>query len=221
LYEKVFKELLPHFRQKWLARKSRPLPDSVQFALKNLENIGIADGSTLEALFRKLQSLSDVPIGQLSGKMGVIIDLVTHLPEEIWFGTNPKQADTHWEEDLLKTVKPKTLLLLDTGFYHFAFWEKLIQQEIGFITRIKKGASYQVERVLTNTYDVKDQIIKIGAGTKQTPALTIKLVQIRSKTSWRSYLTSVREPEILPPYVVADLYQRGWRIEDAFCTVKK
>ena len=75
---------------------------------------------------------------------------------------------------------------MDRGFYHFAFWEQLIDQEIGFITRIKKGASYQVERVLTNTYDVKDQIIKIGAGTKKTPALTIRLVQIRSKTSWRS-----------------------------------
>ena len=74
------------------------------------------------------------------------------------------------------------------------------------------GASYQIERVLTNTYDVAYQIIKIGAGTKQTPALTIRLVQIRSKTSWRSYLTSVREPEMLPPYVVADLYQRRWRI---------
>ena len=66
---------------------------------------------------------------------------------------NPKQADTNWEEDLLKIVKPKTLLLLDRGFYHFAFWSKLISQEIGFITRIKKGASYQVERVLTNTYN--------------------------------------------------------------------
>jgi hypothetical protein len=86
LFEKVFKELLPHFRREWLMRKSRPLPDSVQFALKNFENIWIADGSTLEALFKKLQSLSDVPIGQLAGKMGVIIDLVTHLPEEIWFG---------------------------------------------------------------------------------------------------------------------------------------
>jgi hypothetical protein len=95
LFENVFKELLPHFRHQWLTRKSRPLPDSVQFALKNFENIWIADGSTLEALFKKLQSLSDVPIGQLAGKMGVIIDLVTHLPQEIWFWTNPKQADTH------------------------------------------------------------------------------------------------------------------------------
>ena len=53
------------------------------------------------------------------------------------------------------------------GFYHFAFWEKLIEQEIGFITRSEKGASYQVKRVLTNTYDVKDQIIQIGVGTKK------------------------------------------------------
>ncbi len=39
LFEKVFKELLPHFRREWLMRKCRPLPDSVQFALKNFENI--------------------------------------------------------------------------------------------------------------------------------------------------------------------------------------
>jgi IS4 transposase len=87
--------------------------------------------------------------------------------------------------------------------------------------RCSQGASYQVKRVLTNTYNVKDQIIQIGAGTKKTPSLTIKLVQISSKNSWRSYLTSFRDSEILPPYVVADLYQRRWRIEDAFCIVKR
>jgi len=106
-----------------------------------------------------------------------------------------------FEEDLLKTLKPKTLLLLDRGFYYFAFWSKLISQKIEFLTRIKKGVSYQIERVLTNTYDVKDQIIKIGAGTKQTPALTIRLVQIRSNSSWRSYLTLIQKPEILRPYM--------------------
>ena len=52
-----------------------------------------------------------------------------------------------FEEYLLKIVKPKTSLLLNRGFYNFAFWEKLIEQEIGFITRIKKGESYQVKRV--------------------------------------------------------------------------
>ena len=34
-------------------------------------------------------------------------------------------------------------------------------------------------------------------------------------------MTSVLEPEILPPYVVADLYRKRWRIEQAFNTVKR
>jgi len=92
---------------------------------------------------------------------------------------------------------------------------------IDFITRIKKGASYQVEQVLTNSYDISDRIIKIGSGTPKTPIVRVRLVEIRSGKGWHSYLTSVLDPQILPPYVVADLYRRRWRIEDAFCIVKR
>ena len=34
-------------------------------------------------------------------------------------------------------------------------------------------------------------------------------------------ITTVVEPERLPPYVVANLYRRRWRIEEAFSTVKR
>ena len=34
-------------------------------------------------------------------------------------------------------------------------------------------------------------------------------------------LTSVLDPNVLPPYVVADLYRQRWRIEDAFNIVKR
>ena len=47
------------------------------------------------------------------------------------------------------------------------------------------------------------------------------MIEIRSGKTWHSYLTSVLDPTILPPYVVADLYRRRWRIEDAFNTVKR
>ncbi len=47
------------------------------------------------------------------------------------------------------------------------------------------------------------------------------MIEIRKGKVWHSYLTSVLEPEILPPYVVIDLYQKRWRIEDAFNTVKR
>jgi hypothetical protein len=36
-----------------------------------------------------------------------------------------------------------------------------------------------------------------------------------------SYLTSVLDPNVLPPYVVADINRLRWRIEDACNTVKR
>ena len=132
LFERVFKQLLPELRKAWHSRNNRPMPASLQFTLSKFERILIADGSTLEALFRKLKSLQDIPPGQLAGKMGIVIDLMTRLPVEIWF-----------------------------------------QEEV------------------------------------------------RSGKTWHSYLTSVLDPNILPPYVVADLYRRRWRIEDAFNIVKR
>ncbi len=83
--------------------------------------------------------------------MGTVIDLMIRLPVEIWFQENPRASDTKFEEDILKLVTAKTLLLLDRGFYHFSFWLKLIEHRVDFITRLKKGASIQVERVFTNS----------------------------------------------------------------------
>ena len=97
LFERIFFEILPHLKLRWEARQNRPLPESVQFSLSRFEKIWIADGSTLEALFRKLKSLEDVKPGKLAGKIGVVIDLVTRLPVEIWFNENPSASDTRFE----------------------------------------------------------------------------------------------------------------------------
>ena len=146
---------------------------------------------------------------------------MTRLPVEIWFQENPRTSDTKFEENILNLVTSNTLLLLDRGFYHFNFWLQLIENKIDFITRLKKGASIQVKQVFTDSYALKDRLIRLGSGTKKTPFITLRLVEIRSGKTWHSYLTSVLEPTVLPPYVVADLYQKRWRIEDAFNTVKR
>lgn len=68
---------------------------------------------------------------------------------------------------------------------------------------------------------MKDQLIKLGTGRGGAPILTLRLIEIKlGKTSY-SYITSVLDPQILPPYVVADLYRRRWRIEEAFYSVKR
>jgi hypothetical protein len=199
LFEKVFKDLLPHLKASWYTRNSRPLAESVQFTLSKFEKVWVVDCSILEALFQKLDSLEDAPKGQLAGKMGTVIDLMTRLPVEIWFQENPRASDTNFESDILKLVTAKTLLLLDRGFYHFRFWLQLVEQEVHFITRLKKGAAIHTERVFTNSYALRDSLIRLGSGTKTTPFITLRLIEIRSGKTRHSYLTSVLEPSTLPP----------------------
>ncbi|MBD2359589.1 IS4 family transposase [Tolypothrix sp. FACHB-123] len=221
LFERVFKDLLPKLQFNWQKRLRRPLPDSVKLALCNFERIWIADGSTLEALFRKLKSLEDIKTGQLAGKICTVIDLVTRLPVEVWFHTNPAASDTNFESALLNLVTESTLILLDRGFYHFQFLQQLINQKVHFITRLKAKASIKYLKIFSYDHSLKDRLIQLGTGRGGAPVLTLRLIEMKvGKTSY-SYITSVLEPKILPPYVVADLYRRRWRVEEAFYTVKR
>jgi IS4 transposase len=122
---------------------------------------------------------------------------------------------------ILNLVQAKTLLLLDRGFYHFLFWQQLIERDINFITRLKKGAAFRVQKAFTDSYSIRDRLIQMGYGNQKSPDVTLRLVEIQSGKAWHSYLTSVIDPLILPPYVVADLYSKRWRIEEAFNAVKR
>ncbi len=77
------------------------------------------DGSTLEALFKKLKSLEDIPQGQLAGKMGVVIDLVTRLPVEIWFQENLKASDKSIRSRYFKFGVRQDFIALRSGFLSF------------------------------------------------------------------------------------------------------
>ncbi len=146
---------------------------------------------------------------------------MTRLPVESGLPENPKASDPKLEDNILELVEAQTLLLLDRGFYHFSCWQQLIDQGVHIITRLKKGAAIQVEQFFSDSYALRDRKVRLGSGTQKTPFITLRLVEIRSGKSWHSYLTSVLEPEVLPPYVVADLYRQRWRIEEVFNTVKR
>jgi hypothetical protein len=221
LFERVLKELLPDLKERWHQRQERPLPESLAYARQHFDQIWAADGSTLEALFRKLKVLEDVPVGQLAGKIGTVVDLLTRLPVEIWFREQAKAHDTTFMPDLLALVKAKTLLVLDRGFYDFDFFADLIEQKAAFITRPKQNAFFIVTKTLTSTDSVKDLIIFLGTGQNDTPVLKLRLIEVRFGKVWYQYLTSVLDPTVLPPFAVADIYRRRWRIEEAFNTVKR
>jgi len=221
LFEGVLKGLLPELKDRWQKRQQRPVPPAIRVAQQHFDQIWAADGSTLEALFRKLKVLEDVPVGQLAGKICTVIDITTRLPVEVWFSEQARAYDTTFIPDLLAFVPKKTLLILDRGFYDFKFFVALVQQGAAFITRLKSNAIIEVVTVLTKTDTVKDLIVVLGSGQNDTPKITVRLVEIRFGRVWYRYITSVLDPTILPPFVVADLYRRRWRIEEAFNTIKR
>jgi hypothetical protein len=129
LFEGVFQALAPELKARW-AQRSRPRPPSVIYAMKHFENVWAADGSVLEALFRKLDSLQDCPAGQLAGKICTVIELGSQLPVQVWFTENAKAHDCQFLDNLLALATAKTLLILDRGFYDFEWWAKLIAKQV-------------------------------------------------------------------------------------------
>nr|WP_242024709.1 IS4 family transposase [Leptolyngbya sp. FACHB-60] len=221
MFEQVFKDLVPLIHQRWAERVQRPLPESVTVALRSFERVWIADGSTLEALFRKLKSLEDAKVAELGGKMMVILDLVRQTPVAVWIEANPYTHDTAFMPRLHQAIGPKTLMILDRGFWDFRFFESLIRQGAGFITRVRANGPIEVLKPLSESPWHRDSQVRLGKGYQGNPILTLRLVEVRRGQQWHTYLTSVLDPTVLPPGVVADLYQRRWRIEESFNLVKR
>ena len=223
-----------------LARENRSLPVSVAHAHRHFERVWIVDASTLEALFRKLKSrspsrnsipglrratafrsLEAAPVGQLGGRICAIINLKTRYPVQTWFEERPYAHESNFVPQLLAFVPANTLLLLDRGFWNFCLFEQLIGSHSQFITRLKAKAHYQSLQVLSQSRSHRDQLIRLGTGYQGNPILQLRLVEIRLGSTWYRYLTSVLDPQVFPPYVVADLYSRRWRIEETFYLLKR
>ena len=219
LFEKVFFSLLPKLGERWQARQ-RPLPASIVRARQSFTHIYAVDGSTLEAIFRKLRALQESPVGALAGKICTVIDLATRLPQQIWYTADALAHDTHFEANILSMVQVGTLWIFDRGFYDFAFFDDLLDRGGHFITRLKSNAVFQVQSVLSHSSQVRDRLITLG-GLNGTCRHTLRLIEVQFGSHCYRYLTSVLDPQVLPASVVADLYRRRWRIEEAFFTVKR
>lgn len=221
MFERVLTELLATLNQRWNSRTKRPLPAAIAYTEQQFPQIWIVDASTLEALFRKLKSLENSNLGALGGRICAVVDLKTRYPVQTWFNEKPYAHESNFAPDLLKLVTPKTLLLLDRGFWNYGLFEQLILTGSGFITRLKTNAKYKPLSVLSQSSHHRDTLIRLGTGYQGNPILDLRLIEIRHGRSWYRYLTSVLDPNVLPPFVVGDLYSRRWRIEESFLLLKR
>jgi hypothetical protein len=217
LFLRVLKSVLPVMRERWFERE-RPLPPELVWAAERYRAIFAVDGSTLDALIRKMKLLRDLPENPLAGKITALLDLCTRLPEEVWYERDAKAHDQRFWPKILSTLKAGSLLIFDKGYINFSVFIQLRQAQVKFITRSKSNLVYTVEQAITRTASVHDYRVWIGKGeTRQL----VRLIEIRHRGKWYRYLTNELDAEKLPTAYVVALYWQRWRIEDAYALVKR
>lgn len=217
LFLNVLNQLLPIMQQRW-SERSRPLAPEIQWAYEHFTHVLIVDGSTLDALIKKIGLLQAFAKNPLAGKMTTLLELGSRIPRRIWFKNDPQASDQTFWELILAELPPGSLLLFDKGYTNFKRFGELTSAGITFITRAKSNLKYEFVRELAATPRFRDSVIYIGdAETRQQ----LRLVEVLYGKTWHRYLTNEIDPEKLPARQLVALYYRRWSIEQAFNTVKR
>jgi hypothetical protein len=221
LFERVLYRVLARLPDRQLAR-TRPLPSTLAAIHARFAACYAVDGTTLEALFRKLQTLREQPEPPLAGHLGVAVDLITHLPAKLWWADDPATNDKALAPAMVDWLARDSLVVFDLGYFAFWLFDALSAASVWFVTRMREKASYRVQRVLVNRTHVRDQLIELGLykGNGQCQHL-MRLIEVFVNGRWQRYLTNVLDPQRLSVVEVVALYDARWSIETTFLLIKR
>ena len=217
LFLRLLRDLLPIFHARWQARQ-RPVPAVIAWARTHYTRLLICDGSTLDALIRKVGLLRELPTHPLAGRMTALLDLASRLPWKLWYEPDPNANDQRCWPQILAALPAGALLLFDLGYTNFTVFRQLTQAQVTFITRAKINLAYHLETALQRRDPVHDLLVWIGSGADQQ---RVRLIEVLYQGVWYRYLTNELDPQRLPVEYVVALYRQRWRIEDAYAIVKR
>jgi len=217
LFLRLLCQLVPVLHARWQARQ-RPLPAVIAWAQSRYTQLLIGDGSTLDALLRKVGLLRGLPTSPLAGRMTALLELASRLPWRVWYEPDPQANDQRGWPQLLAVLKAGALLLIDLGYTNFTGFAQLTQAQVTFITRAKVNLVYQLVIPLQRSDRLHDLLVWIGQGADRQ---RVRLVEVLYHGVWYRYLTNELDPKRLPVEYVVALYRQRWRIEDAYAIVKR
>jgi hypothetical protein len=171
-----------------------------------------------------LPSLRKIPNGDtrlLPGRLAGLFDLRRQLWRHVEFIDDAQQNEKISARQMVQDLPAGSLLLADMGYFGFAWFDWLTDQQYYWISRLRAQTSYTVHHVFYEQGDVFDGIVWLGAYRANRAAHAVRLVQFCVGTTTYRYLTNVLDPVLLPISMIARLYARRWDIELAFNLVKR
>jgi hypothetical protein len=221
LFERVLYRVLARLPERQ-ATRTRPVAATLAAIQTRFAASYAVDGTTLEALFRKLQTVREQLEAPLAGHLVVAVDLVTHLPAKLFWADDPATNDKALAPDLVGWLVPDSLVVFDLGYFAFWLFDALSSAQSFFVTRLREKASYRVMQLLVKKPHIRDQIIQLGLykGNRQCQH-AMRLVEVFVNGRWQRYLTNILDPQRLSIVEVVALYEARWSVETTFLLVKR
>lgn len=217
LFGEVLTNVIPVAQKRWQERQ-RPQPPEIAWALEHYSGVYAADGSTLDALIRKIGLLKDQETNPLAGRMTALLDLGSRLPTKVWYEEDPQAHDQRFWSLILEALPVNALMMIDMGYINFYMFAKMTQQNKRFITRAKSNLVFELDETLFENSKARDRQVWVGTGEARQQ---LRLVEILYRGKWFRYLTNELDAKRLPMAYVVALYWQRWRIEDAYNIVKR
>jgi Transposase DDE domain len=197
------------------------VPDSLRSLLIDFSAVQAVDGSTLEALRRKLGVLKEEPETPLGGKMMVVLGLFTHQIRAVLYEEEARANEKRFVDWFCAHCAAGSLTVLDCGFFSFSIFDRFTDEGKCFVTQMREKTVYKVEEVLGRGQFYRDEIITMGQTGSAPSRHRMRMVSVQWAGVWHRYLTNVLDDERLSARQVCELYRRRWRIEDAFLLTKR
>lgn len=220
LFERVLHRVLARVHERAVVRPLK-LSATLQKVRSRFGGIYAVDASVLEALFRKLAALREVPLTPLAGQMTVVVELLSHVPLKVWYQAEAGANEKRSCPALLDWLKAGSLVVFDMGYFAFTFFDDLTHRQIAFVTRLGEKSTF---KVLHGYYDhphLRDRVVQLGQYRSNPCDHPVRLIEVWVGGKWQSYLTNVLNPQDLTLLAVLELYDRRWQIEQAFLLVKR
>jgi hypothetical protein len=180
LFLRLLCDLLPVVHARWQARQ-RPVPAVSAWARTHYTRRWSWDGSTLDALIRKVGLRRELATPPLAGRLTALLDLASRLPWRRWYEPDPNaHAHRGWPQ-LLAALPAGALLLVDLGYTHFTGCRQWPQAPGTVITRAKSNGVSHLETALQRRDPVRDWLVWIGSGADRP---RVRLIEVRYQGVW-------------------------------------
>lgn len=220
LFGQMYEEAIDRLQKSSESQAQPEPPAELKGLRERFTAIWLADGSTLEALRRKLKELRETKT-PLGGKMMSVVDGLTRRPVRTWYTTEAKANDKTFCQRVLDALPVGGLIGLDAGWFSFPFFDQMTEASKFFVTRWREKTAYRVVAVLSAGSHFRDEIIEVGQYRSNPCRHRLRRVSVLWDTTWYHYLTNVLDPQKLSAREVCAFYRRRWRVEEAFLLTKR